>query len=411
MYESMELLCLHTFILQYFYTFIPNPMSSFLSKFNSYFVRGDKQSGLDWVLFSSTIPLLGAGLVTMYAFTGNNQFFVHQVIWILISLLTFFILCELDFRFLRSTWVSVTLFSLSSFALLALFAIGKVSHGASSWFSFGVFSFEPADPAKLVLIILLAKYFSRRHIEIRNVRHILVSGFYAFVLFALVLVQPDLGSAFIIFFIWLGMILVSGISRKHLFIILCSGLVIAAGLWHFGLKDYQKARIENFVHPLADVQGAGYNAYESTIAVGSGQFLGKGVGYGTQSRLKFLPEYQTDFVFAAFAEEWGFVGVIFLLFFFGILIWRIIKASVAGATNFEILYGAGVAIYFLVHLIINVGMNMRLLPVTGTPLPFASYGGSHLFTEFVSLGILMGMRRYSRAAHKEATEKEFVGMK
>lgn len=386
-------------------------MPTFLSRFNNYFIRRERQSGVDWVLFVSILPLLGAGLVTMYAFTGNNQFFVHQVVWILVSVLAFFVLSEFDFRFLRATWVSVTLFSLSCASLLVLFVVGHVSHGAGSWLSFGAFSLEPADPAKLVLVILLAKYFSRRHIEIANVRHIMVSGFYTFVIFALVLVQPDLGSALIIFFIWFGMILVSGVSKKHLLVMAAIGLVAAGGLWHFGLKDYQKARIENFVHPLADVQGTGYNAYESTIAVGSGQAFGKGVGYGTQSRLKFLPEYQTDFVFAAFAEEWGFVGVLFLLFFFGILIWRIIKASLAGATNFEILYGAGVAIYFLVHFAINIGMNMRLLPVTGTPLPFVSYGGSHLFTEFVALGILMGMRRYSRAAHKEATEKEFVEMR
>ena len=386
-------------------------MSTIFSRLNGYFIRRDAQSGVDWILFASIMPLLGAGLVTMYAFTGNNQFFVHQVIWIIVSLIAFFALSELDFRFLRSTWVSVTLFSLSCMALIGLFLIGKVSHGAGSWFSFGAFSLEPADPAKLVLIILLAKYFSRRHIEIRNVRHIIVSGFYAFTIFILILVQPDLGSALIVFFIWLGMIMVSGISKKHLLVMGFAGLAVAAGLWHFGLHNYQKARIENFIHPLADVQGAGYNAYESTVAVGSGQIMGKGVGYGTQSRLKFLPEYQTDFVFAAFAEEWGFIGVLFLLFFFGVLLWRVIKASMAGATNFEILYGAGVAIYFLVHVLINIGMNMRLLPVTGTPLPFVSYGGSHIFTEFVALGVLMGMRRYSRAAHKEISEKEFAELK
>jgi len=384
-------------------------MPTFLAKFNGYFIRRNKESGMDWLLFVSTLPLLGAGLVTMYAFTGTNQFFIHQTIWISVSLLVFFVLSEFDFRFLRSTWVSVALFSISCAALAALFLVGKVSHGAGSWLSFGAFSLEPADPAKLVMIILLAKYFSRRHIEIRNVRHIIVSGFYTFVIFALILVQPDLGSALIVFLIWLGMIMVSGISKKHLFVMVFLGLIFSAGLWHFGLKDYQKARIENFIHPLADVQGAGYNAYESTVAVGSGQLFGKGVGYGTQSRLKFLPEFQTDFVFAAFAEEWGFVGVLFLLFFFGVLIWRIIKIAMAGATNFEILYGAGVAIYFLVHLIINIGMNMRLLPVTGTPLPFVSYGGSHMVTEFAALGILVAMRRYSRAAHKDATEKELVG--
>ena len=123
-------------------------MLTFLSKFNSYFIRRDKSNGVDWILFASIIPLLGAGLITMYAFTGNNQFFVHQIIWILVSFLAFFVLSELDFRFLRSTWVSVTLFSLSSIALVALFLVGKVSHGAGSWFSFGAFSLEPADPAK-----------------------------------------------------------------------------------------------------------------------------------------------------------------------------------------------------------------------------------------------------------------------
>jgi rod shape determining protein RodA len=384
-------------------------MPSFLSRFNQYFLRSESRSGIDWILFAATLPLLGAGLVTMYAFTGSNQFFVHQVLWILVSVAAFFALSALDFRFLRKTWVSVALFGASCFLLAALFIVGHVSHGAGSWLSFGAFSLEPADPAKLVLIVMLAKYFSRRHIEIANVRHILVSGFYALVIFGLILVQPDLGSALIVFFIWLGMILVAGVSKKHLLVMALAGLAVAAGLWHFALKDYQKARIENFVHPLADVQGTGYNAYQSTVAVGSGQLLGKGVGYGTQSRLKFLPEYQTDFVFAAFAEEWGFVGVLFLLFFFGIVIWRILKAAMYGASNFEILFGAGVAIYFLVHIFVNIGMNMRLLPVTGTPLPFVSYGGSHIFTEFAALGILMGMRRYSRPAHKSATENELIG--
>ena len=180
-------------------------------------------------------------------------------------------------------------------------------------------------------------------------------------------------------------------------------------LWSFGFKEYQKDRIRNFVNPLADIHGAGYNAYQSTVAVGSGGLLGKGLGYGTQSRLKFLPEYQTDFIFAAFAEEWGFAGIVILFSLYGILIWRIIVQASRGATNFEILYGAGVAIFFIVHITINVGMNMHLLPVTGTPLPLMSYGGTHIFTEFLALGILMSMRRYSRPAHKDMVKNEFVG--
>ena len=377
---------------------------------SGYRLEGDRtRSRIDWWLFWSVIPILAAGLITMHSFTGDSSFASHQMIGIAVSLIVFFAISQIDVRFLRSTWVSVALFITSVSFLGALFLLGRVSHGAQSWFSFGSFSFQPSDFAKLALIIILAKYFSRRHIEIANVRHILVSGAYAFIIFALVLVHPDLGSAMIVALLWLGMTMVSGISKRHLFTMIAIAAVIFAVLWSFGFKDYQKARISNFVNPMADIHGTGYNAYQSTIAVGSGGLWGKGVGYGTQSRLKFLPEYQTDFIFAAFSEEWGFVGIFVLFTLYGILIWRIIKNAMNGATNFEILFGAGVAIYFIVHITINVGMNMHLLPVTGTPLPFMSYGGTHMMTEFMALGILMSMRKYSRTAHKDATKNEFIG--
>jgi rod shape determining protein RodA len=369
---------------------------------------------MDWILVGATIPLLCAGLVTMNSFGGDigssgTHFFIRQIIWIVVSLGVFFGLSLTDFHFLRKTWVSVSLFVLSCASLSLLFVIGHISRGAASWFSFGIFSLQPSDFVKLALVIILAKYFSRRHIEIANVRHILVSGFYALVIFGLVLIQPALGSAIIIFFIWLGMVLVSGISKKHLALMFLVGIAAFAVLWNFGIKEYQKNRILNFVHPLTDIQGTGYNAYQSTIAVGSGGLLGKGVGYGTQSRLKFLPEYQTDFIFAAFAEEWGFVGAAILFFLFGLIIWRIVRIAMAGQTNFEILFGAGVALLITVQFIVNVGMNIELLPVTGTTLPFVSYGGSHLVTEFAAIGILIGMRRYSRTAHKDMAKNEFIG--
>ncbi len=377
---------------------------------SSYSLKNNSSgSGIDWILFLATIPLLGAGLVTMNSFTGDSQFFIRQLIWIIFSIAVFFGLSFVDFRFLRKTWVSVMLFGVSCFLLMGLFILGKVSHGATSWFNLGFFSFQPADLIKLVVIIILAKYFSRRHIEIANIRHIFVSGLYALVIFLLVLVQPDFGSAIIIFLIWLGMVLVSGISKKHLFGMIILGLFVFAGLWFGVFKDYQKDRIKNFIHPLTDIRGTGYNAYQSSIAVGSGQVWGKGVGYGTQSRLKFLPEYQTDFIFAAFAEEWGFIGVTILFLLYGIVIWRIILVSLQGSTNFEMLFGAGMAIFLIVHFFINIGMNMQLLPVTGQTLPFLSYGGTHILTEFAGLGILMGMRRNSRIVHKDATKNEFIG--
>ena len=175
-------------------------------------------------------------------------------------------------------------------------------------------------------------------------------------------------------------------------------------------EDYQKQRIVTFIHPLTDIQGAGYNAYQSTIAVGSGQIFGKGVGYGTQSKLRFLPEYETDFIFAAFAEEWGFVGVTILLTLYGVVLSRILQIAIRGASNFETFFGLGVAILFISHIIIHIGMNIGLLPVTGTTIPFMSYGGSHLVTEFAALGILMGQRKYSRPTHAEAGKNELVGV-
>ncbi len=365
---------------------------------------------MDWVLVFSLIPILCAGLVTMNSFTGESFLFDKQLGWIAVSFIVFFLLSFIDWRFLRRTYVLVGLFALSVLSLLILLIFAQVTQGAQSWLHFGFFSVEPADPIKLILIAILAKYFSRRHIEIAHIRHILVSGFYTLVLFGLIILQPDFGSAIILFFIWLGMVLVSGISKKHLALVFFVGIVAFAGLWFYAFKDYQKQRIINFVHPLSDIRGTGYNAYQSTIAVGSGEIFGKGVGFGTQSRLKFLPEYETDFVFAAFAEEWGFVGVLMLFSMYGIVIWRVLLHSMHGATNFEMLFGLGLSIFFMSHFFVNVGMNIGLLPVTGITLPFMSYGGTHLLTEFAGLGILMGMSRYQRAVHKDFSSNEILGV-
>ncbi len=365
----------------------------------------------DWVLLISAVLIFLGGLLTMSSFVAENPFFERQLMWGVIAIGLFFALSLFDFRFLRRTNIIMLLFGLSVILLVLIFFFGEISKGAQNRFDFGSFAFQPTDPAKLVLILLLAKYFSRRHVEIAHIRHILVSGSYTLVLFSLVFLQPDLGSAIIIFMIWLGMVLVAGISRRHLLMVFLTIAVVSSGMWFYGLEDYQKARVTSFLNPLTDIQGAGYNAYQSTIAVGSGQLLGKGVGYGTQSKLQFLPEYETDFIFAAFAEEWGFVGVVLFLALFGIVIWRILVNAVYGETNFEILFGVGLAILFMSHFVIHVGMNIGILPITGTTLPLMSYGGSHLITEFIGLGILMGMHRYSRAAHRDDIKKnEFLGV-
>ena len=343
-------------------------------------------------------------------YSGGGHFFSKQLIWIAFSFLVFFAGSFVDWRFLRRSNVLFTLFIIGATLLLLLFSMGKVVKGAQSWFDFGLFSLQPVEPIKLILILILAKYFSRRHIEIAHVRHLFVSAVYTFILFFLVLLQPDFGGAIVIFLIWFGMVLLSGISKKHLLFVVLIGMMSVLFFWTYVFKDYQKQRLITFIHPLTDIRGSGYNAYQATIAVGSGELLGKGVGYGTQSRLQFLPEYETDFIFAAFAEEWGFVGVFILCTLYALLIWRILRNALHGQSNFEILYGLGLAVFIMSQFLIHVGMNLGLLPVTGISLPFMSYGGTHLVTLFMGLGILMGMRRYRRAMHKDMMQNEFLGI-
>jgi rod shape determining protein RodA len=370
----------------------------------------NKIPSIDWGLFAAIVPIMLAGLFTMNSFSGPNIFFNRQIVWIIISLAVFFFFSTIDFKFLRKTGIVFGSYVGIVVVLVLLFLLATATKGAQGWFDLGAFSIQPSEFAKLALILLLAKYFSRRHIEIKNIRHILVSGAYAGIIFVLVALQPDFGSALIIFSIWFGMVLVSGISKKHLLLVFTLVALVVGILWNFVFYEYQKQRIMTFIHPLEDIRGAGYNAYQSTITVGSGQILGKGLGYGTQSRLKFLPEYQTDFIFAAFAEEWGFVGVILLISLYAIVLWRILGTAMNGATNFEILFGVGITIMFIAHLLVHIGMNVGVMPVTGITIPFMSYGGSHLLVTFMALGILMSMRRYSSSVHKDSMKNEFLGV-
>ncbi len=360
---------------------------------------------IDWILLLSALLLSVAGLVTMHSFSEESPFFFRQIIWLSASLLVFFVFSLVDWRFLRRSVVAISIFSFAFLLLVSLAFLGMTVKGSERWIDLGFFSFQPTDFAKLALVIVLAKFFSKRHIEIAHFKHILVSGLYAFVLFLLIFLQPDFGSSIIIFLVWFGMVMVSGISKKHILGVLTAGVLSFAFLWVFVLADYQKQRLSAFLNPLADIQGAGYHSLQSMIAVGSGQWFGKGIGFGTQSRLRFLPEYQTDFIFAAFAEEWGLFGVLIFSVVFLVLVWRIISNSIYGSSNFEILFGAGVTFWFISHFAVHVGINVGLLPITGITLPFTSYGGSHLLAEFSALGILMGMRKYRGTFHKDEKQE------
>lgn len=363
----------------------------------------------DILLVVAAVLLSLLGLVTMNAFSEHSLFFERQAVWLAASLAIMWIVSMIDSRILHRTGVIMALYGVVLALLVLVLLKAQVILGAQNRFDLGPFSLQPADPAQLVLILVLAKYFARRHLEIAHIKHILISGAYMGILFFLLFLQPDFGSAVILFSIWLGMVLIAGISRVHLVTVFLVGVLAVSGLWFFAFADYQKTRILTFLDPLADIRGSGYNAYQSTIAVGSGKMLGKGIGYGSQSKLEFLPEYETDFIFAAFAEEWGMVGVTVLFLLFFVLFMRLFVHARFGASSFETLVCSGIAIWLMAHTALHIGMNVGVLPITGTAIPFLSYGGSHLVTEFAALGLVLAMVRYERTVRHEDADNEVVG--
>lgn len=280
-------------------------------------------------------------------------------------------------------------FYLFAVALLAVtLVLAPRIHGTHGWLVLGPVRFQTSEFAKVALIILFASYFARRHIGIARARTLLKSFSYFILPAALVLIQPDLGSTIVIFCIWLGFLLVSGISWRHLLIGIIILIILAGLAWSFFLKPYQKDRILAFVNPAYDPQGINYNVIQSKIAVGSSGFLGKGYKQGTQVQLGFLPAASTDFVFSSFTEEWGFLGGALVIIAFTFLLIRIIRIGSAAHDNFSKLICLGTAIMFLAQFIINMGSALGLLPVVGITFPFLSYGGSSILTGAMLIGII-----------------------
>jgi rod shape determining protein RodA len=359
---------------------------------------------VDWVLIFAILPILIFGLLTMKSLGDDDYFFNRQIIWIGVGFLIMAITASFDWRELKSSSVILALYAFGVLLLVGLYVMGLTTRGASSWYYFGTTAFEPVELIKLFLILVFAKYFSRRYVEIAMTRHIAISFLYLSVPLVLVFAQPDFGSASILFFIWLSMLVFSGLRLKQVVSFATIGIVIATIGWLFLLAPYQQARIVSFFNPESDPRGSGYHAIQAMIAVGAGGLYGKGVGYGTQSRLNFLPESETDFMFAAFAEEWGLLGVSVLFLAFSLLFWRIMRISRRSPDNFSKLYGLGVSFLLVGHIAIHVGMNLGLLPVTGIGLPFMSYGGSSLIILMASLGVLQSIA--IRSSEIKAYEKD-----
>ncbi|MEK9147935.1 MAG: rod shape-determining protein RodA [Patescibacteria group bacterium] len=352
----------------------------------------------DWTLAASVLVLLAIGLLAVWSFSPPaSGLFPRQLLWVLLGLAAFFVFSLVDYRIFRNHGLFLVFLYLAVLAmLLALLLFAPSTRGVKAWFHIGSASIQPVELMKLVLILVLAKYFSRRHIEIARLRHLVISGLYVGGAVFLVLLQPDLGSSLILAAIWLAVVFFSGIRWRHLIIFFLLAAILAVAAWSSLLAPYQKERITAFFNPYRDPQGAGYNIIQAMVAAGSGQLFGKGIGYGTQSHLNFLPEPETDFIFAAFAEETGFIGAIILLGLFGFLGWRIIAVGTQAQDNFSKLYVLGFAAFMFSQAFLHIAVNLGLLPVTGIGLPLISYGGSGLITILIGLGILESIRIHAR---------------
>ncbi len=353
---------------------------------------------LDWMLIASIILLSLIGSLSIYSSSlreGDFSIFNKQIAFLIIGIVLMFVLSFLDWKGLRENpYFILTFYFLCVLALAGLFFFAPQTRGIKGWYKLGSFSFDPIGLTRIVLIILLAKYFSARHIEMYKVRHIILSGFYVLLPAILIFFQPDLGSSLILIVFWVSILIVSGIKLRHFLVLLFCGVLIVILSWSFLLKDYQKERIISFAMPQIEPLGMNWSQNQAKIAIGSGGIFGQGFGKGSQTQYGFLSEPHTDFIFAAIAEEFGLVGVLIILCLFLVLVWRIIKIAILARSNFPRLFSLGLAVIIVFQAFIHIGMNIGILPVIGLSLPLVSYGGSELIAFYIGLGILQSIKNY-----------------
>jgi len=344
----------------------------------------------DWILFSATILLISFGLAEIYSIAlGNDTIglvnFKKQLAFAFLGVALIFIISFLDFLNFRS--FSVYLYIFGVVMLVSVLLFGKTVRGTTGWFDFGGISMQPVEFIKIILIVFLARYYSGVSVKLNPFRHLVLSGLGTVVFIALVLLQPDFGSALLLFALWSGMVFVSGIPKKYFVVI--AGVIFLTFLsgWFVFFEDYQKERLMTFLNPTANSLDEGYNITQAIIAVGSGGIAGRGIGFGSQSQLKFLPESQNDFIFAVVAEELGFLGVMLIILFFAVIFYRLIRAARLINNDFAVYFLLGTCTLLFIEMFINIGMNIGILPVVGISLPFLSYGGSAIVASLILIGI------------------------
>ncbi len=357
----------------------------------------------DFFVMAPVGLLIALGLITLYSLSpiSGDLFLKKQILWVVVGCIALIWVSSIDYRLFRSRGAIVfVIYGVSIAALLLLFVAGTRIKGVEGWFNLGGFLIQPVEFLKIALLVILAKFFSGRHIEAYRWSHIAISGLYTGIPAFLLLLQPDLGSAIVVVGLWGALMIFAGIPPRRLFTLSAIFIFISLILWQTALAPYQKARIVSFMDPWADPRGGGYQLIQSMIAVGRGKITGEGLGYGTQSHLNFLPEPETDFIFATFAEEWGFIGSSLLFTVFGFLFWRLWFLARNATNNFARFFIFGYCVLLFIQFTVHIGVNTGALPITGITLPFVSYGGSSILSLSIGLGIIQSIKT-RQSTHSE----------
>ncbi len=354
-------------------------------------------SRIDLILFMGLIILLSLGGLTLYSasgadyVSGENMFIItHHVIHLGLSAAIMLFAAQLPSNLLSR--ISVWIYLIGVILLILVIIQGTMGKGAQRWLELGSFRFQPAEIMKLAVPMMVASYFSHKTLPPRFV-DILVAAILVAVPMALIIKQPDLGTALLIGSAGFFVIYFAGIPWKWLIGMLISMVIAVPLVYQFGMHAYQRQRIDTLLDPSLDRLGSGYHIYQSTIAIGSGGVYGKGWLNGDQSRLDFLPERHTDFIFAVFGEEFGLFGNLVLLTIYFLIIWRALILATKGQDTFSRLLGGSLSLTFFVYLFVNTGMVSGILPVVGVPLPLVSYGGTSMVTLMAAFGLLMGLQK------------------
>lgn len=345
----------------------------------------------DWVMIIVLLTLVAFGLAAIYSVELSRQAtdFLNlkkQLAALALGLAALVLMALSNYKLLRN--YSAIAYLLGILLMVGVLIFGVQVRGTTGWFDFGIIRFQPVELMKVVLAVALASYFSQRARRDLGWREFLESGLMAAGPAVLTYLQPDFGSAMLMVGMWLVVIFFAGIRKRFILFLILAFLVLGLLGWNFVLADYQKARLTTFIHPELDPLGQGYNITQAIIAVGAGGWLGSGLGFGSQSQLKFLPESQTDFIFAVVAEELGFLGVSLLLLAFALLFFRMYLLASKTKDDFTSFLVIAIAGLVFVQFLVNVGMNLGMMPVTGVTLPLVSYGGSSLLFTLIMFGIV-----------------------